>query len=93
MKSAMYHVLDYSEFEGLVQEHLKVEDYSFLAGEESGNDTCHKFEGITGKPLDDYYIKRIYTDNNWMWCAIDLLQMLIYIAELPEGNYLIDVSY
>lgn len=101
MKKVEYCEMEWYDFEGLVKEVYGYE-YEFIADKECDNDSDHAFNNITKKPfdpgnvLDQYDIKQLENfKQTGKYCGIYyiLLRDLVNNDKLPEGNFLITVSW
>ena len=72
------------------------EDYEFVAMEESGNDVSHTID-VSKEKLNEYDQKDIdeflITKKPPLYRTGDILRYLCNIGEIPEGKYLIEVSW
>jgi hypothetical protein len=101
MREVKYHELKYNEFKKLVKETYN-QNYKFVADVECGNDSDHSYNDIKKTVLDEndaldkYEIDEI-TDfkqnGKYNYLASTLLQDLVNRELLPEGNFLITVSW
>jgi hypothetical protein len=86
-------VVDYSDFEELVQE-VYGQEYSFIEDVESGDDSSHSFREITGevKEYAEKSLAKFKEFGQYCFLARTLLQDLCRQGHIEAGNYLIDVS-
>ena len=98
MQTVTVHKVTDSDFEQEVKDFFGVEDYSFQAAEEAGNDTVHEFD-----------VSLLADESDWnrnqveMWLesprhylppsARLLLNRLARAERIPAGKYLISISY
>ena len=90
------HSVDYSDFEQAVKDYYKVDDYSFPADAESGNDVAITTGVMTKTPLADYEQEEIFdfrTTGEYCYLYRTLLQDMINNDVAPEGDYVIEVSW
>lgn len=92
--------MDYNEFEDkvnyLYQRDGQKRGYEFVADIEGTNDTCILYDGIKKECLDNYDAEKLEQFRfgdipNYM--ARILLQDMVNNKALPEGNYLIRISW
>lgn len=102
IKSKAVYYLDYGDFENLVVKELPkiteckdIEDYSFVAAEECGNDSTHEF-GENDPDFEDgdfdYLIQKL-KEGNYRGVNHDIVNFLIYKEVIPRGEYIIDVCW
>lgn len=96
MKKQTVIEMPYDELEALVQQTYNLQEWSFVADQEMGNDSAKTFV-IKGKePLDTYDAEKLTEFmanpiNNWMTSR--LLQDLVNRDKLEPGKYLIEVCW
>jgi hypothetical protein len=94
MKTVTVHEMDDNEFDELVLTRYG-HDFAFAADRECGNDTQHRFE-VQRKPLDEWEqadLDKFTTSGEGSFLARMLLKDLVNQQVLPEGIYLINVSW
>lgn len=88
--------LNYGDFDKLVQTTFDWEDYEVVVDNEWNNDTDHLYTDITKTPKYEYDITErdrfINGDRKWIGVHLMLLA-LVYKDVIPEGNYIIEVSW
>lgn len=90
------YILDYSTFDKLVAEHLDWPDYNFVAQQETNNDTSHLYTDITKNPKYEWDVRdrdELLVGDRKYKGPHDILLALVYKDILPEGNYIINVSW
>lgn len=97
MRSETFHVLDYREFDNLVNEHLKPAlFYEVVPDQEWSNDEDHSFsiteEEYTESDREEVQEFIANTGLNFTSPAL-LLSELAVREVIPWGNYLIEVSW
>lgn len=96
MKKVEYYTMEWYDFEGLVKE-IYGYKYEFVADKECSNDSDHAFNNIMKKPFSfNYDIEQLEKfKQTGEYCGIyyTLLQDLVNNDKLPEGNFLIRVSW
>jgi hypothetical protein len=98
MKKITYYVLDDKEFEDLVKNNLKVSEFDFIAYFELTNDTSHAFYDLDGSlsDLDVNGLEKFIELNGLGMYDVsiaDLLNRLVELDALPNGNYLINICW
>jgi sulfatase maturation enzyme AslB (radical SAM superfamily) len=98
MDTMTYHVLDYDELEDLIKEHYPfIEDYNFIACEESSNDTSHTYDNISAESWDQYDDEQweidIVKDKQYDFAVEVFLRKLCKDGHIEPGNYLIHVCW
>lgn len=98
MQTAAVYILDYEEFEKLVNTHLPFTfTYSVVADEEWNNDSDHYYSKLILETLDKYDEIRLSETYQGKtrphFASWILLQTLVNMGILPEGNYLIRVCW
>ena len=95
IKSEQFYTLDYYQFEEIVCAYYKRDSYSFIESTETSNDTSHEFE-VKKEKLEEWDAEELqdFTKNNADFCSPSiLLNDLVNNDIIPEGNYLIGVSW
>lgn len=96
-RTESYYYVDYDEFDKFVKEIYGVQQFEVAADLESGNDTSHTFNGIKKKPLSQWDAKKIEDfktkDGAVSYTTRTLLEDLCNNGHIPEGNYIIRVSW
>ena len=95
MKIKTFYVMEYFEFEELVQDALK-QKYSFMNDMDVGNDSDSTFMDIGNDIYYDYEkedLRRFVGCGEGKFLARTLLKHLVAIEKLNPGNYLIQVYY
>lgn len=85
---------DWHAFERLVKRHYG-QDFDFVADEECGNDSDHRFH-MPKYPLDKWEAERLAefkATGRGTFLSRTLLQDLVNRDVIPEGTYLIQVSW
>lgn len=93
MKTKTFFVLDYDEFDKLVNKNIPTakNHYEFIACEEARNDNVYSYENIK-EEIDEWGLKDINT-GSLMYQAYHLLCYLCNKNLILAGNYLIEVSW
>lgn len=94
--------MDYGNFEDLVKVELPklaeckdIEEYSFVAAEECGNDSTHDFGTNEPSFKDDDFedlLEKLKEGRYW-FVNNDIVNFLIYKEVIPRGEYIIDVCW
>ena len=91
------HYVEYSEFEKTVATHYNVTHYNLAASEECGNDTAITSRNVFKRQLSDHEVieidKFVRSNGNEMWITHVLLQDMVNNDVIPEGSYVINVSW
>lgn len=97
MKKKLMIEMDYDEFENIVTNQYKVNDYSFVATEECGNDSDHTFSVSGIEPLDKYETEKLleFIEKNGGTCYVNhtLFQDLVNKGVLEPGEYIVKVCW
>ena len=89
MQKVTFNCLDYNEFNTLVRDNTSLENYCFVAENESSNMVSHTYGDIKRDP----YATDI-EDTNFEDVGVhELLEYFVELEILPEGNYLIEVYW
>lgn len=80
------YIVDYCDFDKLVEDYYNKPGYSVVATLGCGNDTKHLFN-IKKERMDDYDYKHLFETPQ------RILTDLCFSGMIPEGNYLIEVSW
>lgn len=97
MKTETFHTMEYHEFDKLVNDLFPKTDFNVVADEELTNDTTKNYGNITKddffqNDLEDFY-KMILGKKTTLYRTRVFLEFLVAFDMLPEGNYLIDISW
>ncbi len=100
-ETAVYHRVEYHEFDAIVAEHLGFEDYEVVAHQEWCNDQQHIFDNITHPARFAYSqksIQRVLDGErdarfNSAPSPDILLGALVAMDIIPPGNYIISVCW
>ncbi len=86
-------VVDYGDFEEMVQKVYGQKDYSYVADVECGNDCEHLYGGINGRvsESEDADLKEFLETGQTNYYARILLEDLCRQKHINHGNYLIKV--
>lgn len=87
--------MDYNDFDRIVQE-VYGKPYAFVAEEEVGNYQAKTYSNIKKEELDEYDSNQLETFKNTGKCcyiASVLLQDLVNNDYLPEGDFVIEISW
>jgi hypothetical protein len=99
-KQETYYILSYEELDDLINQHFGKEEFSSVAAYEWSNDACHANE-VSIQELEESKfaqseLKEFMQHPNipqypvhWSYLLADLAKR----GEVPEGNYLIEVSW
>jgi hypothetical protein len=93
-KTVTYFEVEEREFERFVKE-IYGHDYSFVADVECGNDSEHSFP-VRKSEIDEWDAARLETfkqTGRYDWLVHTLFQDLVNRDLIPEGNYLVSVSW
>ena len=104
METVTIHKITYRELETLANSLFPNMDYCFEADMEVKNDTVTNFDNVTKEEFDkmlqsgSWALKELLqyiTGNNptSIHMTYALLLYLVWLEELPEGNYLVENSY
>lgn len=97
IETKLTHYVNYNDFEKFVQSTYNVENYEFASSEECSNDTAHTSSNVVKKPLDKWtqgdLDKFINENGNRQYMMHTLLQDMVNRDLIPEGNYVINVSW
>lgn len=89
--------VDYYAVEKLIQEQYGIKDYSFLADQESSNDTTHTFDlrSVDAEPdeWDTEQIQEFKDGNHPSFVTRTLLEDLVRREILDPGLYHVGVSW
>jgi hypothetical protein len=94
MTTVTRHEVDWHDFNDLVTETYGHE-YEFAADVTCGNDSDHAYT-VKKEPLDEYHQKRLdefKATGKYGYLIGTLLTDLVNRELIPEGNYLISVSW
>lgn len=95
-KTATYYTLDYNEFEKIIQSVYGISEFSIVADMELMNDISVTYV-VKKEPHDGYDTKKlekfIATNGNVMYMTRTLLTDLCNKDVIPEGDYLIKISW
>jgi len=97
INSFVAHHVDYSDLDDFLTERLGLEEpYEFVAAEEMGNDSA-KTMHIVKEELDEWdkkELNKMLETKKWgCYNTHLLLQHLCNLDEIPEGEYVIEVSW
>ena len=90
------HSVDYIDFEQAVKDYYKVDDYNFPADAETGNDTSVATVCYKKSPLESYEqeeLNEFKATGEYNMIYSTLLQDMVNNGIIPEGEYLIEVSW
>lgn len=90
------HSVDYSDFEKAVKYYYGVDDYSFPADAETGNDTSVATSYYKKYPLGSFEqeeLNEFKATGEYNMIYSVLLQDMVNNDIIPEGEYLIEVSW
>lgn len=102
-ESKTYFVLDYNELDEIAHKYFP--KFEFVADAEMNNGSDKSFNNVTKaaweKELQSEYFKKwgikdfndMLNGNGRQHNVWEVLEYLVYMDELPEGNYLIEVSW
>lgn len=98
MKSKTFHTVSYSDLEDFIQEHFNHPDYSFPADQECSNDSSHTFYVGSGEiwEFDEYDqkdVREFMNGRNPSFITGRLMQHMFEQRLIPEGEYLVEVSW
>jgi len=100
METKTYHTMDYNEFDELVNKHFPLSKFNFVADEELHNDVSRDMGEITKQDIlkwtdndREEYHKMINGNKHPMFSSYLFLQFFVGTEILPEGHYLINVSW
>lgn len=90
------HHVNYSDWESFVAKEYKVKNYQIACAEEMGNDTAfmsnvHKTELVLYEV--DKLNKFVASNGGTRWITHLLLQDLVNRDKIPEGTYVIKISW
>jgi hypothetical protein len=100
MKTETVTTMDYNELEDLVKKHMGF-DYESVADNEWNNYSCYDTETTRKDAQDDYFKKydlpelkkRMKGKGNESISFHVIITWLVWKKILPEGKYIIDVSW
>lgn len=90
------HSVDYSDFEQAVKDYYGVDDYSFPADAECGNDVAITTYVTVKTPLNEYEqedLSDFRTTGEYCCIYQTLLQDMVNNGVAPEGDYVINISW
>jgi len=99
MKTVTYTEMDYNEFEQLVHSTFGVPNWEYVPDEELSNDTTQTYNDIKKTDCEKWH------DFDWKdWVAFleqrktrymaqRIIERLVHLGKIPEGNLLINVSW
>jgi hypothetical protein len=99
MKTVTYHEMDYYELDDLVKKYFPQANFEFIADEEMNNDSEKAMGEIKRSDFNGWnkYNKEKFNDiilgKPKQFCSRLFLQFFVNNGVLPEGNYLIRVSW
>lgn len=101
MKERMYFEYNYSEMERLIMHTLRpgdAQEFSIVAMEESSNDMCKAYHIHKGAQNDHNrnQVEEFIRTGKWSTWNPGMYAILEYMVDhdmLPEGNYLIEISW
>lgn len=102
MKTETVTTIEYGELEDLVKKTYGIKDYEFVAVEECGNDSSHRFTPTEKKELDpnnvlDKYdletLEKIKAGNVPNYSNHVIFQDLVNCGVLEPGVYIVEVSW
>lgn len=92
VKTKTMHSIDAFELESLIQEHYPtIPDYCFQASEECGNDEARTYY-VREEALNEYDRERI-EGGDYVYRTASILDDLCAKAVIPEGEYVVELSY
>jgi hypothetical protein len=93
-RNKLFNVMLYKEFDELVNKHFPITNnrYECVAEQEWHNDSNYAYE-VEAKDFTEYYRKRIFEENNFMYCAGEFLNKLCFDGIIEPGAYLIEVYW
>ena len=94
IKRAEYFIVDYSALEEFVEKEYG-QEFNFVIDTESSNDTCKSFS-VQKEKIDQYNLEAIAQfreSGEGSYITQTLLTDLCNRDRIPEGNYLITVSW
>lgn len=95
IKTVILHTVDAYELERFIKEQYpSARSYSFMADQECGDDSSHRFE-VKKELLHTYDQKKVdaFTSGQWVsFVTTALLTDLCNRDLLPEGTYLVEVG-
>jgi hypothetical protein len=93
-----YYETDYNTFQNLVADVFGVDDFSFQADQEAGNDTEHTFNAddlhlswFNSSDLEE--IQKFKETGRYNYISGNLITYMVKEGILPKGKYLIKLSY
>lgn len=95
MKTMVYNEMSYHEFEELV-EATYGRKYEFVVDEECSNHSNHSYHNFKKDSLDEWEtedFQKFLDIGSYQFLSCILLQDLVNKELIPEGNYLITVSW
>ena len=98
MERKTYTVLDYAEFEDLVNENIPAAagEYEFAPSEEADNDSSYEFNDIGKDYNSPFFQSHVLPDvekGNLQYRAYALFEILVHQGILEPGDYLVNVSW
>lgn len=99
MRTITYNVMDYQEFDALVNEHILSANgkYEFIAEEELANDSSHSYTVEPMDMSDDSFDKKFTLPDilagKLIYRAGSIMNYLCHLGVIEPGNYLIEVFW
>jgi hypothetical protein len=102
METKTYTTMDYDEWDSLVKKHFPlVNQYTVVADEELNNDSTQTYDNINridfvNSMKDEYQLTRFgkLIAGKWeLYITRLLVEFFVWMGVLPEGNFIIEVSW
>ena len=99
MEELTFNVLEYHEFDALVNAHIPSANgtYDFVTCEEANNDSSYVYHAITPMNPEDAFVRDYELPDimagNLTNRAGNIFEYLCYLKILEPGNYLIEVCW
>ncbi len=94
-KTKIIHKIDFDDFDEFIKKHYQKNDFEFCVDQESRNDSSHSFS-VSKQPIDDYDLKKLNkfkSGQHVEFISSTLLNDLCNQGIIPEGEYIVDVSW
>lgn len=96
-KNKIIHVVKWSDLEALISEKYGGHEINIPLMEECGNDVSLSYTVKKGDVVNEYYVNKIAqfreTGKEPTYCTRAFLQDLVNNDVLPDGDWLIEVSW
>ena len=86
--------VEHDEFENKIKKFYGVKEFSFVADQESGNDTIHEFS-VSNPPdyVDEEGVEKLRETGEYCFLSESLLNDMCEKGEIEPGDYIISVCW